>query len=408
MKKSLSAIVLIYLHIICNAQITAPGAATVRYTKYLSDPDARHPVFIYCNSSGSVKGELEAVSPGGTGPFNFTWHKWDVSNNNFGIFIKNEPGVYKSVITALDEGGYRVHITDAGGYETSLVAWIHLDKPFAEAYLRNFTCDYVALGGKAAIDTFYYYDPADGRKIMLPNKYAFLWSSTPESAIPYPSLDLNPVTYNPPLEDVIYKLHVTDSFMCSTESSFPYTSIHVKADFTISPATGEAPLEVTVTDKSVRGVKYTWKFGDDSVSVLRDPPPHIYYRPGEYRITLIIESENRCIDSLKSEKIFVEPSELQIPNVFTPDGDGINDYFVVREKSLRSLSIEIYSRSGMMVYSFYGEGPDLDQWQGWDGNVNRSSVNAAPGIYFFIIRARGWDDKIYEGKEYRGFFYLFR
>ena len=36
-----------------------------------------------------------------------------------------------------------------------------------------------------------------------------------------------------------------------------------------------------------------------------------------------------CIDSMRSENIVVDPSKLEIPNVFTPDGDGLNDYFVV-------------------------------------------------------------------------------
>ena len=392
----------------CRAQITSSQPGAIRYTVYPSSPDTRHPVFIFCNSTGNVKGSLTAQSPGGTAPYDFTWHKWSVTDKAFSIFIRKDTDVAVSDIDNLEEGGYSVHITDGSGYDTSLVAWVHLDTPYAEAKLQNYTCDYVKLSGGAAIDTFYYYDPATGDSVKLGNAFSFLWSSTPSSAIPYPSLELNPVTYSPPLEDVVYKLQVVDSFMCKAESSFPYTSIHVKADFTVDPDKGEAPLEVSFTDKSIRGYKYEWKFGDDSVSFLSDPPSHIYYRPGEYIVTLIVESEYLCIDSLKFEKIVVEPSELSIPNVFTPDGDGINDFFVVESKSLRTLSVEIYSRSGMMVYSFYGEGQRLAEWVGWDGTVNRSSVKAAPGIYYYLIRARGWDDKIYDGKEYRGFFYLYR
>jgi len=407
-RKLLIVLGLILLPLTCGAQITSSQPNAVRYTEYPSSPGTRHPVFIFCNSTGNVKGSLTAQSPGGTAPYDFTWHKWSVTDKAFSIFIRTDAGVTVSNIYNLEEGGYRVRITDGGGYDTSLVAWIHLDKPVAEAKLQNFTCDYVALSGKAAADTFFYYDPVKGTPVKLKNSVSFIWSSNPESVIPYPSLELSPVTYTPPLEDVIYKLQVTDSFMCSSESSFPYTSIHVKADFTVNPLKGEAPLEVSFTDKSIRGFRYEWHFGDDSISYLKNPPPHIYYRPGEYYATLIVESEHLCIDSVKSEKIVVEPSELSIPNVFTPDGDGINDYFMVQSKSLRSLSVEIFSRSGVMVYSFYGEGQRLAEWQGWDGCINRTSIKAAPGIYFYIIKARGWDDKIYDSKEYRGFFYLYR
>jgi gliding motility-associated-like protein len=405
-------IIIALLPFASQAQLSAPGRSAVRYTDYPSSPGADDPVFIFCNSSGTQKGALSAVSPGGTAPFSYSWFKWSDMTKSFSISLPAGPGDTPSTRNNLDEGGYQVRITDGGGYDISLVAWIHLDKPFAEAKLQNYTCDYVALSGKAAIDTFYYKDPANGLPVKLRNAFSFLWSSNPASSIPYPNIELNPVTFNPPLEDVVYKLQVTDSFLCVSESSFPYTSIHVKADFTFIPNQGEAPLEVTFTDKSVRAFKYKWDFGDDSISVLANPPPHIYYRPGEYRVTLSIESDKLCRDVADSTKfdnrIKVDPSKLEIPNVFTPNGDSYNDFFIVESTSLRKISVKIFSRSGLMVYSFSGEGESLKNWQGWNGNINNSSTEASPGIYFYIISAQGWDDIVYDSDEFRGFLYLYR
>ncbi|MBE0674654.1 MAG: hypothetical protein IH591_08340, partial [Bacteroidales bacterium] len=62
----------------------------------------------------------------------------------------------------------------------------------------------------------------------------------------------------------------------------------------------------------------------------------------------------------------------------------------------------------LLVYSFRGEGDRLRDWPGWNGNVNESSVKAAPGVYFYVIRAIGWDNVVYETKEHRGFLYLYR
>jgi len=401
-------IIALILPVLSEAQLSAPGMSAVRYTSYPSAPDAKDPVFIYCNTSGSQQGSLTANSPGGTGPFNFTWNKWSDITKSFSEFVKTETGVFTSSLTNLAEGGYRVTIS--GGYSGTLTGWIHTDKPFSLAQLQNRTCDYVALKGKAAIDTFYYRDPANGVSIKLPNKVKFLWSSDPVSSIPFPDFEINPQTFIPPLVDVTYKLQVSDSFGCVSESSFFYESIHVKAEFSVDPDKGEAPLEVSFTDKSIRGDIYRWEFGDgkDSISDLRNPDPHVYYKPGEYSVKLTIESPLHCIDSMRFDKIVVEKSDLEIPNVFTPDGDGLNDYFMVQKTSLRLLSVQIFSRSGLKVYSFYGEGEALREWTGWDGNVNNSSIKATPGVYFYLVRAYGWDDVDYNGEEYRGFFYLYR
>jgi len=404
-------IIALLFSVLSRAQLTAPGSSAVRYTSYSSASSSfniKDPVFIYCNTSGSQLGALNAVSPGGTGPFDYSWYKWSDITKSFSEFIKTETGVLTSSLTNLSEGGYKVNIT--GGFTASLTGSISIDRPFALAQLQNRTCDYVALKGQAAIDTFYYKDPSDGKFVKLPNGVRFLWSSEPVSTIPFPDFELNPQTFNPPLVDVTYKLEVTDSFTCVSSSSFFYESIHVKAEFSLTPDKGEAPLEVSFTDKSIRASKYRWEFGDgkDSISELNLPDPHIYYKPGEYSVKLTIESDLRCIDSVRFDKVIVEPSELKIPNVFTPDGDGLNDYFMVESKSLRRISVEVFSRSGVKVYNFFGENEVLKDWIGWDGNINDSSRKATPGVYFYLIRAYGWDDIDYNGEEYRGFVHLYR
>jgi len=401
-------IIILFIPYLAEAQLTAPGMRAVRYTYYPSSPAVRDPVFIYCNDSGSQKGTLVAASPGGTGPFTFTWYQWSDITKSFSILLKTDAGVITSTADNLAEGGYRAVVS--GGYDASLTGWIFTDKPYSSAKLQNRTCDYVALNGEAAVDTFYYRNPVNGVPVKLPNGVSFLWSSDPESTIPRPDYLLDPQTFDPPLTDVTYNLQVTDSFGCVSESSFFYESIHVKADFTLDPAKGEAPLEVTFTDKSIRASTYKWEFGDDkdSISSLMAPPPHIYYKPGDYSVKLTVESDMHCIDSMRSDNITVDPSSLDIPNVFTPDGDGLNDYFIVEATSLRHLNIEIYSRSGLKVYNFDGEGETLRNWKGWDGNINDSSREATPGVYFYIIMAYGWDDIVYDDKKTRGFVYLYR
>lgn len=400
-------VILLFLTFIANAQFTAPGSSAVRFTSYPSAPTVKDPVFIYCNSSGTQKATLNVQSPGGSAPFNYTWYQWSDVTKSFSILLKTETGVTTSSASNLGEGGYRVVIS--GGFDASLVSWVFIDKPFASAALQNRTCDYVALKGQAAVDTFFYRNIANGALVRLPNRVKFLWSSDPVSTIPFPDFSLTPQTFNPPLTDVTYNLQVSDSFGCISNSSFPYQSIHVKAEFSVDPDHGQAPLTVTFLDNSVRASKYLWEFGDTVTSKLVNPDPHIYYKPGEYTAKLTIESDLHCVDSFRLEKkIIVDKSDLDIPNVFTPNGDGINDNFMLKTVSLRSLDVEIFSQSGRKVYEFFGQSDMIPGWTGWDGNVNSTSVKATPGVYFYIIKALGWDDIEYDSKEYRGFVYLYR
>jgi len=392
------------------AQLSAPGSKSIRYTSYPSSPAIKDPVFFYCNALGSEKGTLTAVRPWGTGNYDYSWYKWNDGTGSFSTFIITQTGVQTSTINNLDRGGYRVEIDSSGITVKTLTGWIFFDTPpIAEASLQQQLCNRVALAGKAEATTanFYYNDPVTAASVAQKNVITFLWSSTPASVIPYPDININPVTYTPPLEDVTYKINVS-SLGCGNEASFFYESIHVNADFSIDPEEGEAPLEVSFTDASIRGDIYTWDFGDDTISHLQDPPPHVYYKPGEYTVLLTIESNLHCIDSVRSATIKVIPSSLDIPNVFTPDEDGYNDKFRIDSKSLRFVSMEVFSQSGLKVYGFSGEGDRLKAWDGWDGKINNSTVEARPGIYFYIIRAFGWDDVKYDSREYRGFVYLYR
>jgi len=108
-------IFVILLPYLCIGQITSPTSGTVRYTAYPSAPLKQDPVFIWCNSSGSQLGSLNAVSPGGTGPFSFSWYKWSDVTKSFSVLIRTDPSALSSLLSSLDEGGYMVTISNGAG-----------------------------------------------------------------------------------------------------------------------------------------------------------------------------------------------------------------------------------------------------------------------------------------------------
>ena len=393
-----------------RSQISAPEATTYRLTEYTSGVTRVDTIFVVCRSDArgdEPVSRLQVVPPGGHPIVDVAWSKYNEATLNYDPPFLTEIGVGSSEATDLTSGGYRTRVTDGGGLDTMFYAWLFVDTPLVSAAIQNYTCQYLALRGNAQPAGFFYFDPGDQSQIELINLIEFEWTSIPDSDIPYPTLELNPITYTPPYEDTWYYLTVTDNMGCSDTDSVFYESIVVKADFEPQPNEGEAPLEVSFINNSENAIEFKWFFGDGEISILETPEPHTYYVPGEYEVVLGAVSEAGCTDTLWYQFITVEPSSLDVPNVFTPNEDGINDYFYVAATSLRYLNMKIFTRNGRKIYEFEGEGQALSDWPGWNGQVGGSRY-ASPGTYYYIIRAIGWDDVLYSEKVYTGVVQLIR
>ncbi len=102
---------------------------------------------------------------------------------------------------------------------------------------------------------------------------------------------------------------------------------------------------------------------------------------GEYVVKLKASSaECEVTDSIK---VTVLESFIDVPNVFTPNGDGINDEFRVVYRSIISFNAWVYNRWGRLVCRW------TDPSKGWDGRINGKM--AAPGAYYYVIEAIGSD-----------------
>ena len=90
-------------------------------------------------------------------------------------------------------------------------------------------------------------------------------------------------------------------------------------------------------------------------------------------------------------------NELNIPNVFSPNGDGQNDYIDVVTDGVKVYEFTVFTRSGSRVYH------SLSPRIFWDGN-SIGGKELSEGIYYYVIEEEG-DDEPYEKA---GFIHLFR
>lgn len=120
---------------------------------------------------------------------------------------------------------------------------------------------------------------------------------------------------------------------------------------------------------------YDWIFDDGSTASGKNVF-HVFDSSGNYRVKLIVSGSPGCSDSAARD---IQVNDLlELPNIFTPNGDGINDYFRIRTNGLNTYSFSVYSRSGNLV--FRSESPYIF----WDGR-SVSGQEMHNGIYFYII-----------------------
>jgi gliding motility-associated-like protein len=121
----------------------------------------------------------------------------------------------------------------------------------------------------------------------------------------------------------------------------------------------------------------SWDFGDGNSSA-GSAPTHRYATKGIYSVTLTVLDDAGCL--LKAtKKILVQDYFLEIPNVFTPNGDLLNDTFFPKYQFIKNLQLQVMNKWGELIYSS-SEQKNL----GWDGMV--SGQKAPEGVYVYTLR----------------------
>lgn len=123
-----------------------------------------------------------------------------------------------------------------------------------------------------------------------------------------------------------------------------------------------------------------------------------FNQSGTYRIILYAKftKGEDMIEDTNADSPFtltVSESNLQMPNAFSPNGDGINDIYKAKSgyKSLVEFHAYIFNRWGQKLFDW------TDPAEGWDGTYNGKPVK--DGVYFVLVKAKGADGKTYNIKK---------
>lgn len=125
-------------------------------------------------------------------------------------------------------------------------------------------------------------------------------------------------------------------------------------------------------------IDWHWDFGDGFDSNEIDPI-HTYDAPGTYTVRQVVTDRTGC----QTEKIKVleitEGYRIIIPNAFTPNGDGNNDFFRPRMLGLVKAQLIIYNTWGEVIFN----SEDIET-KGWDGTIKGRKAENGNYVYKII------------------------
>ncbi len=140
--------------------------------------------------------------------------------------------------------------------------------------------------------------------------------------------------------------------------------------------------QILFNNTSMGAESFVWNFADGSSNfntLSLNGVSHTYTVLGNYCIKLIAtDTVHGCRDSTNQCLDIICISELNTPNVFTPNGDGINDVFKFKTNCVSSLNCTIYNKWGLEIYQWTGING------GWDGRTT-SGQAVDSGVYFYVL-----------------------
>ena len=177
-----------------------------------------------------------------------------------------------------------------------------------------------------------------------------------------------------------YPILISDANNCLyTTSANISASQSVNASFTATPMIGASPSLVSFTNNSTTGnnIDYYWYFGNTNDTSAFEPVDQLYNESGLYSVTLVVSNGNPLCNDTATIILKVEDKPyIIVPNIFTPNGDAINDLFLINSYGYTNLEIFIYNRWGTLITNYN------PTQKSWDGS------GESEGTYFFILKGK--------------------
>lgn len=222
---------------------------------------------------------------------------------------------------------------------------------------------------------------------------AFLNSSVSNGLPPYnfgwlPNITSGNFATVTPTATTNYILTITDACAVTIKDTSTVNVYPISANYSTTVISNQT---IQFSNHSIGGVDYYWNFGDgsaDSVSTHTNPEHTFPAAEGTssfYTVTLIAVNQNNCADTIFNTVEIVPDFYFYCPNTFTPDDDGLNEFYTGYGSGIKSYRMRIFNRWGQLVF----ESTDLQK--GWDGKHKGTLVESE--VFNCVFDVEDFKDK---------------
>ncbi len=308
----------------------------------------------------------------GTPPRVVTWNTTPIQTGN--------------IATGLAAGNYIVTVTDSTNCTDSITVIIE-----EERAINSITWDMVCIGNANAFTGITSY----------PGGVSWLW----DFGDPASGANNNSTLQNPTHLYTIPGTYTVTAFTdgaCATDTLVHTISNLISAPqaaFSYEPNVIYASVPVYFYYTGTTANNYWWDFGNGQFA---NTPNSLSTYPEADSVTvlLVITDSLGCVDSL-IQTLFVDHAPvINIPNSFTPNDDGINDFFLIKGIAIKNILFRVFSRRGQMILET--DNLSYITETGWDGVYKSNKIPT--GVYVYTA-----EGSMINGKKfyYKGFITVF-
>lgn len=321
---------------------------------------------------------------GGFPPYSFEWEDGQIGNQAT-FPVNQENGNYYFTFTATDQCGFTV----------SDSALVELNQTFQ---IDSLVSSPTPCGLQEGI-VFAYVSGQELNSNGLPTSVLHQWVGPGENGATSPNQN-----FWGNLSSGWYYYTATN-LGCEVEDSIFVDILNPPtANFSVNPNLGYSPLTVNYSNESENASSFYWWFGngnDLSTDNMGGQTQVFDTIPGVYT-AFLVAYEGGCTDTAYATIIILElipDPQVETPNVFTPNGDGVNDLwkFTILQ-DVAEVDLVITNRWGNVMFQTT---TDIPVWDGLD----MGGRAVTEGVYFYRYKATGLNGKILEG---HGFIQLHR